>query len=184
MKRYDDIAAPTLSLAIDRLDTPVGDLVVAVDDHGRLRAVHFAPPPDLASLLRRACAVPDVRVTWQHDPAGCSTALRGYFAGDLDAIDQLRVAPAGTAFQQEVWRLLREVPCGTTTSYGEIAGRLGRPRASRAVGLANGANPIAIVIPCHRVVGADGSLTGYGGGLDRKRWLLAHEAMIHRPRLF
>lgn len=186
MGRPDDMTVPTssLSLALDRLDTPIGDLLVAVDDEGRLRSLHFAPPPDVVPLLRRACAVSAVQVRDQQDPAGCSTALRAYFAGELEAIDGLRVAPAGTPFQQEVWRMLREVPCGTTTSYGTMAVRMGRPRASRAVGLANGANPIAIVIPCHRVVGTDGSLTGYGGGLERKRWLLAHEATIRRPRLF
>jgi methylated-DNA-[protein]-cysteine S-methyltransferase len=109
------------------------------------------------------------------NPGGITAALRAYFAGHLAAIDDLPVATGGTAFQKEVWRALRQIPCGETISYGELARRIRRPAAVRAVGLANGANPIAIVVPCHRVIGADGSLTGYGGGLEKKRWLLAHE---------
>jgi methylated-DNA-[protein]-cysteine S-methyltransferase len=94
----------------------------------------------------------------------------------LTAIDGLKVAfSTGTEFQLCVWRALREVPCGQTWSYGQLARKIGRPSAVRAVGLANGANPVGLVVPCHRVIGSDGSLTGYGGGLHRKRWLLAHE---------
>jgi methylated-DNA-[protein]-cysteine S-methyltransferase len=93
----------------------------------------------------------------------------------LDAIDGLAVAARGTDFQRSVWRALRRIPCGETTSYGALAQRIGRPTAVRAVGHANGANPVSIVVPCHRVIGSDGSLTGYGGGIERKRWLLAHE---------
>lgn len=100
--------------------------------------------------------------------------LEAYFAGELEEFT-LELAPAGTPFQQRVWRALLEIPFGTTESYGALARRIGLPQAARAVGLANGRNPISIVIPCHRVIGADGSLTGYGGGLERKRWLLAHE---------
>ena len=94
----------------------------------------------------------------------------------MGAIDQVQVETRGTPFQEEVWAELRRIPAGSTLTYGELAARLGRPGASRAVGRANGQNPVAIVVPCHRVVGAHGVLTGYGGGLDRKRWLLAHEA--------
>jgi methylated-DNA-[protein]-cysteine S-methyltransferase len=97
-------------------------------------------------------------------------------AGHTAVLDSLEVETAGTPFQRTVWHALREIPAGATMSYGALAKRIGRPSAVRAVGLANGANPIGIVVPCHRVVGADGSLTGYGGGLERKRWLLAHEA--------
>jgi methylated-DNA-[protein]-cysteine S-methyltransferase len=100
--------------------------------------------------------------------------LRAYFAGELQAFD-VPLAARGTPFQQRVWQLLRTIPYGTTTTYGELARRLGNGNASRAVGLANGRNPIGIVIPCHRVVGADGALTGYAGGIERKRWLLEHE---------
>jgi len=100
--------------------------------------------------------------------------LESYFAGRRRAFD-LPLEPRGTPFQREVWQALRAIPFGETRSYGELARQLGRPAATRAVGAANGRNPIAIVIPCHRVIGADGSLTGYGGGMERKRWLLEHE---------
>lgn len=105
-------------------------------------------------------------------------AFGAYFEGRLDAIDTLAAEPAGTPFQREIWTALREIPFGTTISYSELAARVGRPAAVRAVGAANGRNPVPIVIPCHRVIGANGSLVGYGGGLDRKRWLLAHEGLI------
>lgn len=172
-------------LQVDRLDSPIGELLLAVDAEGRLCVVSFEVLAEQQPAhLARACGVTAVRIERRSDPAGCTTALRAYFQGDLDAIDGLPVAPAGTPFQREVWNALRAIPCGTTTSYGALASQLGRPQASRAVGLANGANPVAIVIPCHRVVGANGSLTGYGGGLERKRWLLAHEAHRDRSRLF
>lgn len=111
--------------------------------------------------------------------------LTDYFAGERTEFD-LPLRPEGTQFQQQVWRALCDIPFGETWSYRELAERIGRPTASRAVGLANGRNPISIVIPCHRVIGANGSLTGYGGGIDRKRWLLAHEtagAQV-QPQLF
>jgi len=108
-------------------------------------------------------------------PPFITEPLMAYFRGDFAAIDGIEVQLRGTEFQRAVWAELREIPAGTTISYGTLAKRVGRPGASRAVGLANGSNPISIVVPCHRVIGANGSLTGYGGGLDRKRWLLAHE---------
>lgn len=108
-------------------------------------------------------------------PEAVRGALAGYFDGEITAIDKVPVATAGTAFQTEVWAALRRIPAGTTVSYGALARELGHPKAVRAVGLANGANPIAVVVPCHRVIGADASLTGYGGGIERKRWLLDHE---------
>lgn len=103
-------------------------------------------------------------------------ALAAYFEGDLTALDGIERAAGGTPFQRAVWSALREIPAGETLSYGALAARVQSPRAVRAVGLANGANPIGIVVPCHRVIGADGAFTGYGGGLERKRWLLAHES--------
>lgn len=109
------------------------------------------------------------------DPHGAVDALRAYFAGDLRALDHLPVAAPGTEFQRECWRALRAIPPGTTTTYAALAESIGRPEAVRAVGAANGANPIAIVVPCHRVIGADGRLVGYAGGLERKRALLHHE---------
>lgn len=105
-------------------------------------------------------------------------ALHRYFAGDLAALDEIHVDTAGTDFQQEVWRALRRIPAGATWSYARLAREIGRPAAVRAVAAANGANPVSIVVPCHRVIGADGSLTGYGGGLERKRWLLVHEGAL------
>jgi methylated-DNA-[protein]-cysteine S-methyltransferase len=126
------------------------------------------------SLRRRLAGV----VTEHPDPAGAVTALRAYFAGDLQALETLTVDPMGTPFQLRVWAALRAVAPGRTASYRDIANAIGAPTAMRAVGAANGANPIAIVVPCHRIIGAGGSLVGYGGGLQRKRWLLAHEGVL------
>lgn len=112
------------------------------------------------------------------DPAGAASALERYFAGDRDALDALAVDPGGTPFQRQVWLTLRRIRAGTTWSYAELARAVERPQAVRAVGAANGANPLALVLPCHRVIGANGSLTGYGGGLDRKAWLLRHERAL------
>ena len=109
------------------------------------------------------------------DPGGLTTAMRAYFKGDIAVIDPLPVETPGTPFQKSVWRALRKIKRGKTISYAELARRIGKPTAVRAAGLANGQNPISIVVPCHRVIGSDGSLTGYGGGLDRKQWLLRHE---------
>lgn len=117
------------------------------------------------------------------DPAGAITALGRYLKGDLHALDALAVDPGGTSFQADVWRALRRIPPGATASYGEIAAAIGKPTAVRAVGAANRSNPIGIVIPCHRVIGKDGTLTGYAGGLSRKEWLLAHEGIEITPRL-
>jgi methylated-DNA-[protein]-cysteine S-methyltransferase len=108
-------------------------------------------------------------------PSGARLALEAYFAGRLEAIEDIRTLTRGTGFQRLVWSALRDIPAGRTLSYGQLAAKIGRPAAVRAVGAANGANPIPVVVPCHRVIGANASLTGFGGGLERKRWLLAHE---------
>jgi methylated-DNA-[protein]-cysteine S-methyltransferase len=164
-------------LLIDHVETPIGLLAVVADEEGQLHAVgwtdgHTRMERHLRNDSRRQAP----SLVAASDPGGLSTALGAYFAGDLGAIDGLPVAPSGgTEFQLRVWRALREIPCGETCSYGELARRIGNPAAVRAVGLANGANPVGVVVPCHRVIGSDGSLTGYGGGIDRKRWLLAHE---------
>jgi len=110
------------------------------------------------------------------DPAGVIRHLERYFAGDFDALDAIAVDTGGTPFQQRVWTELRKIRPGETVSYAQIAAAIGAPSAVRAVGAANGSNPVGIVLPCHRVIGSNGQLTGYGGGLDRKRWLLAHES--------
>jgi len=123
------------------------------------------------------------RLEWVHNSSHVTRAISRYFAGELAAIDSLPVKTGGTPFQRAVWHALRNIPCGTTISYAQLAGQIGRPAAVRAVGLANGANPIGVVVPCHRVIGADGSLTGYGGGIERKRWLLRHEGAPTRESL-
>jgi methylated-DNA-[protein]-cysteine S-methyltransferase len=130
---------------------------------------------ELVARLRRTGFVKP-----HNDPAGAVSALRAYFAGDLRALDTLAIDPMGTPFQLRVWTALRSVPAGHTASYADIAKAIGAPSSTRAVGAANGANPIAIVVPCHRIIGASGSLVGYGGGLERKRWLLEHEGVLLR----
>lgn len=145
-----------------RLPSPLGDLLATTAPDGTLHALAFDD---------------GVEATAQA-PSVLADALAGYFAGDLVALDALTVAPAGSDFQQRVWALLRTIPPGETRSYGDLARQLGQPGAARAVGLANGANPIAIIIPCHRVIGANGTLTGYAGGMARKAWLLRHEGAL------
>ena len=168
-----------LVLLLDRLPTPIGDLFIVADREGRLRATFWTDDEqDLRRVLERQCSGAQIEFEPAIDPHGLTSALRAYFAGDLHVIDHLPVEAAGTPFQREVWRALRDIPCGTTISYGELARRIGRPAAVRAVGLANGSNPIGVVVPCHRVIGSNGSLTGYGGGVERKRWLLDHERQM------
>jgi methylated-DNA-[protein]-cysteine S-methyltransferase len=153
--------------------SPVGDLLLLADDYG-LRGLYMPHPRHgPARAAGRPADAPFAAVREQLD---------AYFAGELDAFD-LRLAPQGTPFQLRVWDQLRQIPFGETVSYGELADRLDSPRAVRAVGLANGRNPISIVIPCHRVIGADGSLVGFGAGIERKRWLLDHEAIASGRRL-
>lgn len=166
-----------MQLIIDRIDTPIGEMVIVADHDGNLRAVDWSDyEPRMLRLLRRHYGANGFRLEPGKLPHGLSDAIHRYFAGDLAAIDALPVATAGTPFQRDVWRALRDIPCGTTVTYGNLAQRIGKSAAVRAVGLANGLNPIGVIVPCHRVIGADGSLTGYGGGIDRKRWLLDHES--------
>jgi methylated-DNA-[protein]-cysteine S-methyltransferase len=171
--------AEALVLLLDRLPTPIGDMFIVADREGRLRATFWTDDEqDLRRVVERQFPGSQIEFEPATDPHGLSSALRAYFGGDLGAIDNLPVEAAGTPFQREVWRALREIPCGTTVSYGELARRIGRPAAVRAVGLANGSNSIGVVVPCHRVIGSNGSLTGYGGGIERKRWLLDHEKQM------
>lgn len=160
----------------DKTKTPLGDLILLADESGNLRAIEWADHEDRIhhSLSRRDRSM-QITMESSSNPFGLTAVLEAYFAGDIESIQSLPVSTAGTPFQQSVWKALRLIPAGETTSYGSLAKKLGMPAAVRAVGLANGANPISIVVPCHRVIGADGSLTGYGGGLHRKRWLLEHE---------
>ena len=161
-------------LILDTIPAPFGAFLIATDQDGTLRAVDFwADEPALRRLLARQYG--DVKVEAGQAPAPVRRAFEAYFAGDIRALEKLPVATVGTGFQRKVWAALQRIPAGETRSYGQLAAEIGEPDAARAVGLANGRNPIAIVIPCHRVIGADGSLTGFGGGLPRKRWLLTHE---------
>jgi methylated-DNA-[protein]-cysteine S-methyltransferase len=148
--------------------SPIDDLLVLVDDDRRVTGCYVAGQR----------GAPSLDPAWVHDPAACrkvTDQLDAYFAGDLVDFD-LDLAPAGTAFQRQVWDVLATIGFGQTWSYGQVAEQVGRPRGSRAVGQANGRNPISIILPCHRVIAADGSLGGYGWGLPRKRWLLDHES--------
>ena len=162
-------------LAIDRVVSGIGTLTL-VCDGARLCALGF-DGEDAATLRGVGARYGAVTFRDADDPAEISSRLRAYFAGDYAALDAIEVETGGTPFQREVWRALRAIPAGTTRPYGEIARQIGRPNATRAVGLTNGLNPIAVVVPCHRLIGADASLTGYGGGLHRKRWLLEHEGL-------
>lgn len=123
---------------------------------------------------------PKTRVEHGRAPKELREPLERYFAGEIRAIDSIPTRTAGTEFQRSVWAALRTIPAGKTWSYGDLAVRIGRPKAVRAVGLANGSNPVGLVVPCHRVIGSNGSLTGYGGGIERKRWLLRHEGAAFR----
>lgn len=172
MKAARAASAGSLELFLDRIDTPLGELLVVADAGGRLRLVGFSDGhPRVERELEAQGQLKRAR-----DPGGFSSALRAYFDGDLAAIEGLSVGDHGTRFQRAVWNALREIPCGETRSYADIARRIRNPQAVRAVGLANGANPVGIVVPCHRVIGANGTLTGYGAGVERKRWLLEHES--------
>jgi methylated-DNA-[protein]-cysteine S-methyltransferase len=162
-------------LLLDRVATPIGELLLVADVKGALRMLEFSDKPERwrREFRRR---FEGASFTETHNPSGLSAKLGRYFDGEVAALDQIVVDAQGTDFQRTCWKNLRTIPAGTTTSYGALAKKMGKPAAMRAVGLANGANPIAIVVPCHRVIGSDGSLTGYGGGLDNKRTLLDLEA--------
>ena len=171
-----------LTFIMDRMPTPIGDMLVVVDRDGNLRAADFFDHEQrMRTLLRQQYAREGtVAIVEGSAPKAIRAAIQAYFDGDLTAIDKLPVKTGGTPFQREVWRLLRRIPAGKTTTYGKLAARLGVPNAARAVGMANGANPIGVIVPCHRVIGSDASLTGYGGGLPRKQWLLTHEGAAFR----
>ncbi len=170
----------SLVFKLERLPTPCGEMLVATDEEGALRALDWTDhEARMRRLLQLHYGTGGVQLRAEPPPASTvRRALEAYLEGDLNAIDAVVVKTAGTPFQREVWAALRTIPAGTTLNYGALAAQLKRPAAVRAVGLANGSNPISVVVPCHRVVGADGSLTGYGGGLPRKRWLLEHEGAV------
>lgn len=164
------------TLTLDRMATPVGEVLLITGPEGAVRALDFAGYEDrMHRLLARHS--PGASLAEGRAPEGVRVAVLAYFAGDLTALDGLPVKTGGTDFQKAVWAALRAIPAGETRSYGQLASAIGSPRAVRAAGLANGQNPIAVIVPCHRVIGANGTLTGYAGGLERKRWLLAHEGV-------
>lgn len=177
------IAGVATLIEIAEAETPIGRVLLLARG-GALCGVGFGEDPERVRLgaIRR---FGDVEWAPADDPAGALSALRRYLSGDLPALDEVPVDTGGTSFQQRVWRALRDIPAGQTRSYSQLACAIGVPKAVRAVGAANGANPVGIIVPCHRVIGADGRLVGYGGGLALKRWLLAHEGAVtaaERPR--
>ena len=168
------------TLLFDRITGPRGapfeEVFIAVDG-ARLVALDFK---GFEARMRRLLAKRYASVTFMEksDPCGFAGRLRRYFHGELDALNDIPVDTGGTVFQQAAWRALRDIPAGQMATYGEQAARVGRPAAVRAIGAANGQNPVAIVVPCHRVVGANGTLTGYAGGVESKHWVLRHEGAL------
>ena len=161
-------------LTLDRIDTPVGQVLLVTDADGAVRALDFHDfEPRMMRLLARHCGA--FELVAGSAPAALRDALQAYFSGDANALNDVQTRTGGTAFQQAVWAALRDIPAGQTRTYSQVAQAVGSPGAVRATGMANGQNPIALIVPCHRVIGANGTLTGYAGGVERKRWLLAHE---------
>jgi methylated-DNA-[protein]-cysteine S-methyltransferase len=161
---------------LDRLQTPIGTALLVTDAGGVLRALDWVEyEPRMKELLRLQYGA--VVLEEAPSPNDLRSALTAYFKGDLDSLKTIKWRVAGTPFQQKVWTALPKIPAGTTMSYGALAARLNARKAMRAVGHANGSNPISVVVPCHRLIGANGALVKYGGGLERKRWLLEHEGV-------
>jgi methylated-DNA-[protein]-cysteine S-methyltransferase len=168
---------------IDELATPLGQLQIISDSKGAIRLVGWHEGEErYHGTLRRWHG--EIGLTKKKDAFGHTKAMRDYFAGDIHVLDKLPVASEGTDFQKKVWKTLRKIPAGETWSYGQMARHMGQASAMRAVGAANGRNPLPIVVPCHRVIGGDGSLTGFGGGLPTKQFLLALEQRIAGGDLF
>ena len=169
-------AKPHETFGLDRLETPIGAALLVTDTEGVLRALDWADyEPRMKELLRLQYGVVDLKDA--RAPGDVRAALTGYFKGDLDRLNTIKWRVAGTSFQRKVWTALPKIPAGSTMSYGALAAQLNMPMAMRAVGHANGSNPISVVVPCHRLIGANGALIKYGGGLERKRWLLKHEGV-------
>lgn len=166
-----------LALSLSRSASPLGPILSLVDADGALVALEFADLEDrMARLLARQWGRTDIREAAA--PAALSAALAAYWARDFSPLAAYPARHGGTDFQRAAWAALRAIPAGETRSYGAQAASIGKPAAGRAIGLANGANPIGIATPCHRVIGAGGALTGYGGGVERKAWLLRHEGAL------
>ena len=160
----------------DRIPTPIGDMILVAQD-GVLLLLEFE---DATGRVQREMKLrlKNFELQPTTNPFGLTDIIRDYYGGNIHAIDNILTDGGGTSFEKSVWAELRKIPCGSTVSYGHIARKLGDINMSRAVGTANGRNPIAIVVPCHRVIGGDGSMTGYGGGIHRKEWLLRHEGAL------
>jgi methylated-DNA-[protein]-cysteine S-methyltransferase len=171
-----------MNLCLSEHPTPLGPLTM-VTRGDALCVAAFSNHADHAEGLVRALSkrYPDLRVEPGAAPRAVTEAFLAYWGGELGALDAMAVEPSGTAFQARIWAALREIPAGTTIAYAELSRRVGSPGASRAAGSANGANPVSIVIPCHRVIRGDGDLCGYAGGVPRKRWLLEHERHYQAP---
>jgi len=167
-------------ILVQTIDSPIGPLTAA-ERGGRVCLLHFGADGPAIDRIFDTWYPGEPRARQQL--AGVANVLQRYFSGEISALDAVPVELNGTAFQKDVWQALRRIPSGATISYSELARRIGRAAAVRAVGAANGANPVAVIVPCHRVIGSNGSLIGYGGGLERKRWLLAHEGTVD-PKLF
>ena len=166
----------TMILIREQLDTPVGPVTLMTEEDGTVRMLEFSEKSDrTGNHLSRHFDGADIRDGRTPGPA--REALKAYFRGDITAIDDLTVAAEDTPFRESVWAALRTIPPGEPWTYGDLAKAVGSPKGFRAVGSANGANPIAIIVPCHRVIASGGKLGGYGGGLERKTWLLRHEAI-------
>lgn len=166
--------APPRTLTLDRLATPIGTALLVTDEEGVLRAFNWSEyEPAMRAWIGRH--YPKASLVEGHAPPPVRGPFEAYFKGQANALETVPWKASGTPFQLKVWEALCSIPTGETLSYAGLAERIGRPTAVRAVGHANGANPVAVVVPCHRVIGSDGSLTGYGGSLPRKRWLLEHE---------
>jgi len=176
---HTDEGLKMLRLLEDKIATPLGPLWVITDEQYHLRAVEWEEHSDrmeaLLNIHYRAQGYERVSAT---NPGGLSDKLTAWFEGELDIINDLPTATGGTPFQREVWQALRTIPCGQVMHYGQLAEQLGRAGAARAVGAANGSNPVSIVVPCHRVIGRNGTMTGYAGGVQRKEWLLRHEGYL------
>ena len=165
-----------LTLHVEQLSSPLGPMLLMTDEQQTLRMLEWVDCQErMDRLLRRQYGPDRTQTIASARRTAARDGVEAYFAGDLTAIDRLPVANGGTDFQRQVWAALRTIPAGQTCSYGQLAAAIDRPKAVRALGLANGANPIGIVVPCHRVIGANAALTGYGSGLPRKAWLLEHE---------
>lgn len=168
------MAIKSLQLSSIEADHAIGPILIVLDGE-KLVALDFDSPEGRLRQILQPRYGRDLSFEETVCLTHIASAIHAYLDGALDALDSIPVEPGGTSFQRQVWMALRAIPAGTTLSYGELAARLDRPNAHRAVGSANALNPVSIVIPCHRLVGSNGALTGYGGGMERKRWLIDHE---------